>query len=107
MQEVVNVIDLVLAVILLASCLKLIVPIRGSRERPLLEGILGTAVFILYVCLIRVFSLQSLTRPSFGFVITAVLLFKLRSVWAASTGQRFPAVAFLIRQTRRAGRMES
>lgn len=84
----VNWIALGLAISLFLSAGSLVRPANG--ERPLLVGFLVSALFGLYVAIIRIASLQAYTRSTFGIILCLWLAWKLWALWATALRTRHP-----------------
>lgn len=88
-----NIIALVLSIFLLVSTFVLIRPANG--ERNLLVGFFLSALFGMYIAVIRVFSLQSTTRSTLGFVLCFWLFAKLWTLYATALNTRRPFVTLI------------
>lgn len=82
MAEIVNLVGLALAIGLFVSCVLLVRPANGTR--PLLLGFMASALFGIYIGSVRVFHLQHLSQPVFGYVFIFWLAVKLWSLYAAA-----------------------
>lgn len=82
MNEVVNIVALVMALTLFLTTAALVRPANGTR--PLLIGFMWSSLFGLYIACVRVFALQELSRPIFGFVFCFWLFTKLWAIYSVA-----------------------
>lgn len=93
MEHAINVLSLILAILFVLVCFWLVRPANGTR--PLLWGLTASGFFALYIAIIRTFSLQSVTRPTFGLVLCFWILIKLYAVLAVALKTRHPFLLLL------------
>lgn len=94
--DIVNVAALGLAVFLFVSAGALVRPANG--DRPLLVGFMLSAMFGLYMALIRIFDLAQYTRATFGIVLSLWLCGKLWALYATALHTRHP-LFYTLRRT--------